>query len=350
MLKPILYLWLMASAWRLGATERIFDFKELKENESPAGFRSTVAGSGQPGEWKIVLESAPPLSGTALPASATAGKRPVLAQVSRDRTDEHSPMLIWEEETLGDFTISTRFKIVEGETEQMAGLAFRFQDERNYYYIRASALGNTFNFFKIVNGIRSAPIGARVEIARGMWHEMVVECKGSQIRSWLDGKEVFPALGDKSFNEGKIGFWTKSDSVSYFADTKVTYNPKIILAQILVRESLEKYPRLLRLKIFAAVNRTAPKIVASTDPKELGSPAQKEEQDVIEHSTVYHGKDNGRVLVTMPLHDANGDTVAAVKVIMKSFPGQTEKNAIARALPIVKQMEVRVHSLSDLTK
>ena len=78
--------------------------------------------------------------------------------------------------------------------------------------------------------------------------------------------------------------------------------------------------------------------------------AQKVEADVITRSVIYHGKENNLVLVTMPLHDSNGDSVAAVKVIMKSFPGQTEKNAIARALPIVKQMEERVHSLSDLTQ
>ena len=43
-------------------------------------------------------------------------------------------------------------------------------------------------------------------------------------------------------------------------------------------------------------------------------------------------------------------TVGAVKVKMKSFPGQTEKNAIARALPIVQQMEARVKKASDLVE
>jgi len=52
----------------------------------------------------------------------------------------------------------------------------------------------------------------------------------------------------------------------------------------------------------------------------------------------------------MPLHDANGESVAAVTVTLKSFPGQTEKNAIARALPIIKQMEARVRSVNDLSQ
>src|SRR5207247_10172041 len=107
----------------------------------------------------------------------------------------------------------------------------------------------------------------------------------------------------------------------------------------------------LGLKIFAGTtNRAEPRIVASTEPKEIGAPARKEEQDVIAHSAIYHGKGNGTVMVTMPLHDGNGETVAAVKVVMKSFAGQTEKNAIARALPIIKQMEGRVRTLNDLTQ
>jgi len=333
----------------LAGAERFFDFRQAKVNEPPPGFRSTAGSGGKPGEWKILLDDT---SGLMPPISdKPVGKRPVLAQISRDRTDEHFPLLIWEDEILGDFSLSTAFKIVAGDEEQMAGIAFRIQDENNYYYIRASALGSTFNFFKIVEGVRSAPIGVKAEITKGVWHEMTVQCKGDQIRGWLDGKELIPALGDKSFNEGKVGFWTKSDSVSYFTDVKITYTPKVTLAQVLVRDALQTYPRLLGLNIFAGTtNRAEPRIIASTEAKELGAPAHQQEQDVIAHSSIYHVNANGKVVLIMPLHDANGESVAAVTVTMKSFPGQTEKNAIARALPIIKQMEARVRSVNDLTQ
>jgi hypothetical protein len=52
--------------------------------------------------------------------------------------------------------------------------------------------------------------------------------------------------------------------------------------------------------------------------------------------------------VTLPLRDRNGDSVAAVRVKMKSFKGQTEENAILRALPVVKQMQERVPATGDL--
>jgi len=351
MLRPLLYAMLIVSACPLRSAERVLDFADSKLNEAPEGFRSTVSGSGKPGDWKVILDDSPSLLPPISPKAPSLSKRPVLAQLSQDRTDEHFPLLIWEEEPLGDFSARTRFKLVDGQEEQMAGIAFRIQDEKNYYYIRASALGNTFNFFKIVDGNRSAPIGVKVEIAKGVWHEMAVECRGNQIRGWLDGKELIPALGDTSFTEGKIGFWTKSDSISYFSDLTLKYTPKRTLAQVLVSDTLRKYPRLLGLKIFAPTTKRAePRLIASTDPKEIGALAPKEEQNVIAHSAIYHGKGDGTVTVTMPLHDANGETVAAVRVVMKSFPGQTEKNAIARALPIIKQMESRVRSVNDLTQ
>ena len=62
----------------------------------------------------------------------SAGKRPVLAQLSKERTDEHFPMLVYEGETFGDFKLTTQFKIADGKDEQMAGIAFRIQDEKNY--------------------------------------------------------------------------------------------------------------------------------------------------------------------------------------------------------------------------
>lgn len=337
-------------AWPVLGAQRVFNFDETPAGQLPKGFRSVLGGRGQPGEWKMVLDEGSPLLSPISPKAPQTNQRAVLGQVSRDRTDERFPLLIFDEENLGDFTFTTRFKLVDGQAEQMAGIAFRIQDERNYYYVRASALGNSFYFFKIVDGVRSAPIGAKVEILKGVWHEMSVECKGHEIRALLNGRDLIPALGDKSFKSGKIGFWTKSDSVSYFSEARLVYTPKEILAQVLVRETLQRYPRLKGLTIYASrTNAPSACVIASSDAQAIGRLAEKAEQEVIDRSVIYQGKaDDNTVTVTMPLHDSNGETVGAVAVRMKSFPGQTEKNAIVRAMPIVKQMEARVQSARDL--
>src|SRR5256885_1592199 len=205
------------------AGERKFDFGEFKEGQTPAGFRSTVTGKGKAGEWKVIFEDVAPLMppiGSQSPPPVT--KHPVLAQLAQDPTDEHFPLLIYDDEKYGDFTLSTRFKTVRGVIEQMAGIAFRIQDESNYYVVRASSLGNTFRFYKVLNGARGAIVGPEVQIASGVWHNLKVECKGPQIRCSLDDKELI-SLTDSHirFKSGKFGFWTKSDSVTYFTDTKL---------------------------------------------------------------------------------------------------------------------------------
>jgi hypothetical protein len=345
MLKAIVVFALVLQRIALAAAEKVFDFSQSKEGEVPSGFRSIISGQGLPGEWRIVLDEMPQAFPVLTGKSPVRSERPVVAQVSRDHTEDRSPMFIYDAETFGDFKVTTLFKLVDGQIEQMAGIAFRFQDENNYYYVRASGMGNSFNFFKIVNGLRSPAVGAKVEIAKGVWHEMAVECKGSRIRAWLNGNELIPWFEDKSFASGKVGFWTRADSVSYFADTRVMYTPRETLAHELVRDTMKENPRLVGLHIFATREEAQePKLVASSEATEIGRPAPPEVRDVLARSIPYHGKDRDNVIITLPLRDRNGDNVAAVKVVMKSFPGQTEQNALARARPIAKRMEARIQS------
>ncbi|MGA2863454.1 MAG: family 16 glycoside hydrolase [Verrucomicrobiota bacterium] len=331
------------------AAERKFDFSEVREGQLPPGFRSTVTGQGKAGDWRVVLDDVAPLLPPLHAQAPRVTKQAVLAQLSQDRTDDHYPVLVYEEESFGDFTLTTRFKLVGGETEQMAGLAFRIQDEKNYYYVRASGLGGTFYFFKFLNGELIGPIGSRVTITKGAWHELSVECRGSQVTCALDGQAIIPRLLQDNFAKGKIGFWTKSDSVSFFSDTKIVYKPLEDPAQAIVRDTVKKYSRLLGLKLFVLGNDPqTTRLVASKEPGEIGHPGAKAELEVVTQGVIYYGKDKGSVSVTMPLRDRNGEVIAAAKVIMKSFPGQTEQNAIARARPIIREMQGRIQSLKDL--
>lgn len=327
------------------AGERVIDFGQYPTGQTPPGFRSMLSGGGKPGDWRVIEDKGD--SGAAQSGSTNPPVK-VLAQLSQDGTDERFPLLVFEE-SYGDFVVKTRIKMVDGLFEQMAGLAFRIQDTNNYYYVRASSLGNTFRFIKLVNGQRLTTVGPSLEISRGVWHDLEVECKGNKITCRLDGKDVIPPLTDNTFNSGRIGFWTKSDSVSYFGQTKIVYTPHETLAEVLVREAMGRYPRLAGLKLYhLQAGDSAPKIVASTYADEVGLTGGKTEADVIARGSTYFGRQKGYCLVTLPLHDRNGEVVAAVRVVLEAFPGQTEQNAIARAQPIVKQMELRIRTAKDL--
>ena len=177
--------------------------------------------------------------------ATTVSRRAVLAQTSMDITDEHFPMLVYTKETFDDFVLSTRFKLVEGVSEQMAGVVFRWQDEKNFYVVRASGLGSNIRFYSVLNGQRGRPIGPSVAVPKGVWHELKIECQGNKVRAWLNGnpvpwEESASEINDNSFKSGKIGFWTKSDSVSHFTDAKIVYTPRESPAQALVRDTVAK--------------------------------------------------------------------------------------------------------------
>jgi hypothetical protein len=201
-----------------------------------------------------------------------------------------------------------------------------------------------------VDGARSTPIGPELEIPAGVWHELKIECKGNTIRAALNGRDAIPPLTDNTFTQGRIGFWTKSDAVSYFADTKIIYTPREIAAKAIVRDAAKKYGRLRGLKVYTLDAKGEPKVVASKDENEVGSPGGKVEKNCIEKGAIFYGKDRTSVSVVMPLRDRNGDPIAAARVVMETFTGQTEQNALARARPIVKDMQARVQSLQELTQ
>ena len=347
------FLWALALlAWPAVAAEYKFDFAEVRENQTPPGFRSVVTGAGKPGDWRVIMDEVPPLLQALNPRAPAVAKQAVLAQLSQDPTDEHFPLLIYEDQIISDFTLTTRFKTVKGVEERMAGIAFRIQNPTNYYVVRASSLGNNLRFYKVSNGQRGPLVGPDVPVPSGVWHDLTIECKGNTIRCRFNGKDLITAT-DKinPFTNGKIGFWTKSDSVSYFADARLVYKPHEAPAQGLVRDMLNKYPRLLGLQVYVlGDDPQAPRLVASKNTNEVNRVGGKVEQDVIQQGTPYSGNEKDFGSVVLPLRDRNGDSVAAVRVIMKTFAGQTEQNAFARAMPIVREIQGRFSTLQDLVQ
>jgi hypothetical protein len=333
------------------AAELHFDFGDLGASGSLTNFHSELLGSGGPAVWKILPGQAPSaFPQFADPTKPTAGGGSVLAQTSQDATDERFPMFVYDGEKFRNFRFSTHFKLVSGVTEQMAGLVFRFQNTSNFYVVRVSGLGKNIRFYKVVNGVRSEPIGTGCELAPAAWHQLAVRCDGNQIAIYLDGKPALPILGDNTFAEGKLGFWTKSDSVTYFVNGAIDYTPVIPPAQVVVDNIIRQQPRILGLQVYAPGTNDTTSIIASKDPADKGGPGTEAELAAIRDGTVSFGRDHGTVLVTLPYHDRNGDVIAAVRVKLKSFFGETQDNAVGRASLIMKLMQEFGLSAADLAK
>lgn len=317
--------------------ELVLDFGSAGSDQTPPGFTNTLAGTGRLGRWRAVTDEIPGTTNTI-----------ALAQTSMEVVDERFPLLIYQKTKFDDFILTTKFKLVEGIVEQMAGIVFRYQDEKDFYVIRASGLGNNVRFYKVVGGIRSQPIGPSVPVPQGQWHELKISCQGNKIRAWLNGREAIPELTDTSFAAGKIGFWTKSDSFTRFADTRIDYTPREPFAQTMVRDLVTAYPRLIGVKIYLRNEQGEPRIIASKDSQEIGAAGGPSETGAITNGNIYYGREKDTVSVVQPLRDQNGEPIAAVRLVLKSFPGQTEQTVLQRALPLVKEMQARIRSREEL--
>jgi hypothetical protein len=118
--------------------------------------------------------------------------------------------------------LSVKFKAISGKTDRAAGLVFRLKDANNYYIVRANALENNYRLYHVLGGRREQFGGANVNVSSNDWHELRVECVGNAITCYFDGEKKIEAT-DGTFTEaGKVGLWTKADSMTFFDDLKVT--------------------------------------------------------------------------------------------------------------------------------
>ena len=127
------------------------------------------------------------------------------------------PVLLLGPEAYADLDLSVRFKPISGREDQAAGLVFRAQDGGTYFITRANATENNVRLYTMRNDNRTQIAGADRPVASGVWHELAVEVRGDRIRVRYDGEWVIDHR-DQSFSAGRIGLWTKADSVTCFDD------------------------------------------------------------------------------------------------------------------------------------
>src|SRR5712691_2542872 len=212
-----LLLLLLATAVVLGQTSTL-DFNHDKVGETPSGFSTALTGRGKPGKWVIMKDGASPSQGN------------VLAQTDSDPTDYRFPVCVYDGLTAKDVDIKVKFKPVSGKGDQGAGIVWRYQNKDNYYIVRANALEGNVVLYKVENGRRTdLPLvgkgrtyGMKDRVPSGEWGTLRVVARGNHFEVYHDGKKLYD-VEDETFKQaGRIGLWTKADSVIYFDDLTMT--------------------------------------------------------------------------------------------------------------------------------
>jgi 3-keto-disaccharide hydrolase len=169
----------------------------------PAEFNFARTGQGGPAEWTVVSD-----------ASADVGR--AIEQSSVDRTDYRFPLAIYTPVVVKNGEVSLRFKPMAGKVDQAGGIVMRLTNADNYYVVRANATEDNVRFYRVVKGRREQLESANVKVAPNEWHTLGLKAEGDRFTVTYDGKQLY-TVTDRIFAvAGKIGLWTKADSVTRF--------------------------------------------------------------------------------------------------------------------------------------
>jgi hypothetical protein len=191
---------------------RAISFEGTQIGVAPEGWTATLTGSGNP-KWTVESDGSAP------------SKSKVLKQSGRATY----PLLLKNDTSIKDGFVEIKFKAVAGSQDRAAGIVWRAKDANNYYVARANALEDNVVLYKTVNGVRSpldivgrkGGYGTDVKCPADTWHSLRVDFSGSRFRVSFNGKQLFE-VEDSTFNAaGKVGLWTKADSVTLF--DQITY-------------------------------------------------------------------------------------------------------------------------------
>ena len=190
------------------AATRTRTFDDDAVSAPPAGFSFGRTGSGALWRWVVRAE-----------AGAPSGAN-VLAQLDADDTDMRFPIAVMEAPVLRDVRVSVRCKMVSGRVDQACGLVARYRDENNYYVTRANALEDNIRLYTVRDGQRRQLASWSGRVTPNAWHEYRLEVRGDHLEVFWDGQRVLDHH-DTTFTEaGRVGVWTKADSVTYFDDLR----------------------------------------------------------------------------------------------------------------------------------
>ncbi len=190
------------------ATTQI-DLSAMKPGLAPEDFAFSRTGSGDVGEWQVVDDP-------------TASNRRVIAQTRADPTDYRFPLAVYQRVSVKNVDVQVHFKPVAGKVDQAGGIVVRLTTPDDYYVVRANALEDNVRFYRVVKGKREELKGANTKVASNEWHALKLRADGDRFTISFDGRQLFTAQDATFTGAGRVGLWTKADSVTYFDTITIT--------------------------------------------------------------------------------------------------------------------------------
>lgn len=116
-----------------------------------------------------------------------------------------------------DGEISIRFRLLGGQLDQCAGILFNLKPNGDYLTVRFNGKEDNLVLWTFKSGKRSfvKKGSENVHIPLGEWHTMKITVEGTLLHGFLDDKPLLEYTLPEPV-AGKVGVWSKTDSVSQF--------------------------------------------------------------------------------------------------------------------------------------
>lgn len=183
--------------------------------DDPAGTPGTGARSYRP---ERVFESVLGRWGVESDAGAASGSR-VYRQSGRFLRGEAARVIV-ADLGFGDQTVRVKCRPETG--ENVCGLMFHVRSQANYLLARADGEESTIRLSHVRNGVEYEIARVSAEITPWVWHALAVRTRGDEVRVDWDGARVLETTHEGASHEGRIGLWTRGDSVTSFDDLEVS--------------------------------------------------------------------------------------------------------------------------------
>jgi len=118
-----------------------------------------------------------------------------------------------------DIDVSMKFKPISGKEDASGGIVFRFSQGR-YYVVRANALEDNVRLYFYDRDRRQIATKNVKAPPLGQWHTLRVVAVEDRMQAWLNGQLCLEHR-DARLKSGRVGLWTKADSVTAFDDLTI---------------------------------------------------------------------------------------------------------------------------------
>jgi hypothetical protein len=189
------------SACAFNVAAETFNFDAEKPGEPPTGWTCGVTGNGSQ-RWSVEPDPS----------------APSLPYVLKHEDPATFAWCVRSGISASDGSVKVKLKPVAGKEDQAGGLVWRWKNSGTYYIARANALEGNVSLYFVENGIRKTIKYADAPVASNTWHTLEVRYQGKSIQVTLNGKMYIDASDSHIEAAGRVGVWTKADSVTLFDD------------------------------------------------------------------------------------------------------------------------------------